>query len=181
MNDVEMNVLKKVAGDFVPAAFAALSENRFLQAEALVAGIARMAGTYYFRSFKFPVTDLQPGQPVLSEMANRKGPELMRIVQNVLPLMGIKLDEAKIRTEMATPTLKPNLDFASTQPRLERAFFAIRDALGLSDEEAGRAAAIATAMAIKKTEEVLDPNIAFAIALHGLVEGTKTAPYPMAD
>lgn len=181
MNDVESKVLMKVAGDFVSAAFAALSENKAVQAESVVAGVARMAGTYYFRSFKFPVTDLVPGHPVLSEAANRKGPELMRIVQNMLPLQGIRLDEAKIRAEMGTPTMRPALDFASTQPCLESALFPIRDALGLSDEEAGRAAAIATAMTIKKCEGVLDPNIAFAIAVFALVEGTKTAPYPVAD
>ena len=48
---------------------------------------------------------------------------------------------------------------------------------GLSDEEGAHAAAISKAVIIEKTKGVLNPYIAHAIAVEGLVAGSKTVPY----
>ena len=175
------NVQLKVAQEFAKAALAALTENGKLQAESLIAGVSRMAGTYYFKSFKFQVTDLIPGQAVLSDMANQKGPELMNIVQFMLGKLEVSLNDAAVNAEMTNKASKnkPAMDFKTTQIRLEKAFAPIKVNYGLSDAEAGQAAAIAAAALIKDCQQVLSAEVGFAIAVYGLVEGTKTAPYPM--
>jgi hypothetical protein len=37
---------------------------------------------------------------------------------------------------------------------------------------------VATAFIVHQCSSVLDPNAAFGVAVHGFIEGTKTAPHP---
>lgn len=173
----------QVAQEFAKATLAALSAGGEGQAASIIAGISRMAGTYYFRSFALEVEDLEPGQAVLSAIANERGTELVNITQAVLGQIGIALDGERIRAEMSETGSKhkPAMDFKTTQQLLDRAFAPIKVGYGLSDVDAGRAAAIATAALIRECRSVLDQDVAFAIALYGFVEGTKTAPYPSAE
>jgi hypothetical protein len=177
----KLNVQVKAAQEFAKASLLALSDGGKLQVESVIAGVSRMAGTYYFRSFNFQVPDLQPGQAVLSDIANQKGPELMNIARAILGQLGVKLDDAAIRAEMGNKASKnkPALDFKTTQLRLEEAFAPIKANHGLSDAEAGQAAAMAAATLIRDFQKSLSANIGFVIAVYGFVEGTKTAPYPM--
>ena len=48
---------------------------------------------------------------------------------------------------------------------------------GLSDEEGAHAVAISAAVIIEKTKNVLNPYIAYAIVVEGMVAGCKTVPY----
>jgi len=179
----KLKIQVKAAQEFAKASLTALSDGGKVQVESVIAGVARMAGTYYFKSFGFQVPDLQPGQAVLSDVANQKGPELMNIAQAVLGQLGVKLDDAAVRAEVGNKASKnkPSLDFKTTQPRLEEAFAPIKANHGLSDAEAGQAAAMATATLIRDLQQLLNANIGFAIAVYGFLEGTKTAPHPMAE
>jgi hypothetical protein len=68
------------------------------------------------------------------------------------------------------------LEFLETQKRLEPSFDTVRKGFGLSLSASADAAALATAILIQQTVEVLDPSLAFDIAVYALVEGTKTMP-----
>jgi hypothetical protein len=70
-------------------------------------------------------------------------------------------------------------EFLETQKKLEQLYTPVKARLGLSREEAAQAAAVATALLIRQCAKVLDPNIAFGIAVYGFVEGSKTAPEPV--
>lgn len=168
---------------FAAAAEAALATDGRLQPESLVAGMARMAGTYYFRSFGQAARQLAPGQVVLSDEANTRGPELMHLAHEVLARLGLPLEDARVRAALDTRVDRhtPLLGFAYTQPRLERAFAPAKARHGLSFEEAGRAAACAVALLIHQRQAVLDPAVAFGLAVYGFVEGTKTMPWPVAE
>jgi divalent metal cation (Fe/Co/Zn/Cd) transporter len=48
--------------------------------------------------------------------------------------------------------------------------------LGLSLQDAADSAAAATALIIQQSLPVLDPNVAFGIAVYGFIEGSKTVP-----
>lgn len=170
-----------VAQAFARAAFDALATDGRLQAESAVAAMARMAGTYYFRSFGYAALQLQPGQAVLSQEASEKGPELMNLTHAVLTNLGLKIDDDVVRRGLQQPDDRhqPVMDFASTQPRLEAAFAPIKAQHGLSSVEAGKAAAAATALLIYNCRDVLPPAVAFGIAVYGFVEGTKTTPWPV--
>jgi hypothetical protein len=168
---------------FARALPAALAPEGPLQPESAVAAMARMAGTYYFRSFGYAALHLVPGQAVLSDEANQKGPELMHLTAEVLARIGLPLPDARVRAALdgSGGRHKPLLDFAFTQPRLERALAPIKAEYGLTHVEAGKAAACAVALLIHNAQQVLDPAIAFGIATYAFVEGSKTAPWPVTN
>ena len=70
----------------------------------------------------------------------------------------------------------PLKSLLEVQALLDSAFRAILKQHGLSDEEGAHAAAISTAVLIDKTKGVLSPQVAYAIAVDGLVAGSKTVP-----
>lgn len=163
------------ANEMAAAAVEALRTEQGVHAETAVAAAARMAGTFLFRSFGFKFPDVKPGQPVLSEAANEKGPQLLQALVGVLGGLGVELDRERLKAEPG-PDHKPLLPFLETQKRVEPPCEAIRNRLGLSLQDAAMAAAAATAVVIRRTVKVLDPSVAFHIAAYGFVEGTKTAP-----
>ena len=57
------------AGEFANAAVSALKFQGGIHPATVVAGSARMAGTYLFRSFHLNLKDVLPGQAVLSVQA----------------------------------------------------------------------------------------------------------------
>ena len=79
---------------FANATVAALQDAGKIHAGTVVAGSARMAGTYLFRSFGLKLPGVKPGQAVLSEPANIQGPVLIQIAAGILDRLGIKLDRA---------------------------------------------------------------------------------------
>jgi hypothetical protein len=183
MSETSASTRAAAAQAFATAAFDTLATDGHLQAESAIAGMARMAGTYYFRSFGYAALKLVPGQAVLSEEANAKGPELMNLTHEVLARIGLRLDDNAVRAQLeaSQDAHKPVMDFRSTQPRLERAFAPIKAQYGLGNVEAGQVAACATALLIYNCRDVLPPAVAFGIAVYGFVEGTKTTPWPVSD
>ena len=166
------------AEEFVGAAVDALKTEHGVHVETAVAGLARMAGTFLFRSFDFTPSGLQPGQAVLSGNANEEGPRLVQLMGGVLAHVGVMLDDEKIGGA-PKPEHLPTLDFLETQRRLEPAFQAIKERHGLSMQEAANAGAVATALMIQRCAHALDPHIAFGVAVYGFIEGSKTAPDPV--
>jgi hypothetical protein len=163
------------AEEFSQTTIEVLANERGVHAETAIAGTARMAGTFLFRSFNFPLDDATPGQPVLSEQANEQGPRLMNILSGVLEQMEIRLDGGRAAGPISAEN-EPLLDFLQTQKRLEPKYSEIKDRFGFSYEVAADAVSVATAILIQQTSEVLDPHIAFGIAIYGFIEGTKTVP-----
>jgi len=163
------------ANEIADATVEALRTEKGVHAETAVAAAARMAGTFLFRSFGFKLPGVKPGQPVLSEDANAKGPELLHVLVGVLGGLGVALDRERLKAEPG-PGHKPLLAFLETQGKVEPPCEGIRQRHGLSLPDAAMAAAAATAVVIGRTAKVLDPNVAFHIAAYGFVEGSKTAP-----
>jgi hypothetical protein len=145
----------------------------------IIAGLARMAGTFLFRSFGFELKDVKPGSPILSVEANEKGPHLMQISGAVLSHLGIHIGEPSVQSNH--PEHTPALDFLDTQKLLEPKFDKIRRDLGLSLEAAAEAAAAAVGFVIKENGDFIDHNVAFGVAVYGFIEGTKTVPLPLPE
>lgn len=161
--------------EFASLAIDKLADERGVHAETVIAGVARMAGTFLYRSFGFSFSDAKPGQPLLSEVANERGPRLVNVLQTVLTDTGIHPNLDKI-TDESRKGHEPLLGFLETQNRLEPAFDSVRKRLGLSLPGAADAAALATAILIQQTVQVLDPDLAFDIAVYAFIEGAKTVP-----
>ena len=166
----------EAAQEFARTTLETLTTERGVHAETCIAGTARMAGTFLFRSFKFTLKDAKPGQPVLSDQANEKGPHLIEVLAGVLENGGVKLDNQKLGNSSRN---EPLLGFLETQKRLEPKYATIQRRLGLSLQESADSAAVATALLIHQSAESLDPNIAFSIAVYGFIEGSKTVLEPL--
>jgi hypothetical protein len=120
------------AQEFATASIAALKSANGIHPGTVVAGTARMAGTYLFRS-----------------------------------------------GSATPPKDQPALSFVETQRLLEESYAPISARFGFSNTDAAYAVAAATSLLIGHCAKVLDPNVAFALAAYGFVEGTKTAPDPV--
>lgn len=164
---------------FANATIAALQTDRGVHAETAIAATARMAGTFLFRSFDFPAQDLVPGHAVLSDVANEQGPPLVQLLGGVLSELGVELDAERFGEDI-DPGNSPHREFLDTQKMLEPGYLAISRQHDLSGREAAIAGVIASAFLIHQCAQVLDPNIAFGVAVYGLIEGAKTAPDPVA-
>lgn len=166
------------AQEFANTVVAELKTDKGVHAETAVASVARMAGTFLFRSFGFTLAGVEPGGAVLSEQANEAGPRLIRVLASALAEIGVALDEEKLGASRLEAN-QPKLGFLATQQRLEPLFSGIRARHGLSLVEAADAAAVATAFMVHQCAPVLDPKVAFGVAVYGFIEGTKTAPHPV--
>ena len=176
-NQNESEKFAQAAQEFVKLAIEELQDERGVHAETVIAGVARMAGTFLFRSFGFTVPNGQPGQAVLSEQANERGPRLIEITASSLADSGIGVDFESV-TDEARRAHQALLGFLQTQRRLEPALNGIKEKYGLSLTQASDAAAIATALLISQTTQVLEPSVAFDLAVFGFIEGSKTIPDP---
>jgi hypothetical protein len=165
----------QAATEFGTTAMEAFDQGGSFPAETVIGSVARMAGSFLFRSFGLPLTGIKPGSVVLSEQANQQGPRLVQILAGVLQGVGVKLDTSKVSAIQAT-TRGQKESFLQTQEVLETKFAAIREKYGLSDGEAAESAAVATAVLIKNCATLLDPHMGFGLAVYGFIEGAKTAP-----
>ena len=152
---------------------------RAKSAATVIAGAARMAGTFLFHSFNFHIENAKPGNAVLSEEANEKGPRLMQILGGVLSYLGIDIGERFVESNDSND--KPALEFLDTQKLLEPQFDKIRRDYELSFEDAADATAAAVAFLIKENSEVIDKDAAFGVGVYGFIEGTKTIPFPLPE
>jgi hypothetical protein len=168
----------EAANDFANTTTETLKTEQGVHAETAIAGTARMAGTFLFRSFNFALKDVKAGQAVLSDQANEQGPRLIHILAAVLENAGVKLDHQQLAD---TSNNEPLLTFLETHQRLQPKYTVIQRRLGLSFQESADSAAVATALLIQQSAQVLDPNIAFSIAVYGFIEGSKTFPEPVAQ
>ena len=81
------------AEEFENLIFNSLQSEKGIHAETAVAASARMAGTFLFRSFGFPLKGIESGQPVFSDAANEQGPKLMELLDSALKQMGLNIDQ----------------------------------------------------------------------------------------
>ena len=102
----------------------------------------------------------------------------MEILSGALLDLGISLNNEETSGPVPLEN-EPKLDFLDTQKKLEPRFTITTKNLGLSPKEASEAAALAVALLIQQAASVLNPNTAFAIALYGFIEGSKTYPAPV--
>lgn len=163
------------AQEFYAAVVDGLRTPQGVHAVTAIAAMARLAGTFLLRSFGLPIDQMQPGTPVLSDMANEQGPRLINILGSVLANMEIVIDPDRIDFSIP-PADKPQLSLLETQAKLEPALAHSMQQHLLSYAEAADAAAAATALVIAECADIVDPHAAFNVAAYGFVEGTKTVP-----
>lgn len=166
----------KASGPLADATMAALTNERGIHAETAVMAIARMAGTYLFHSFGLPTDTIAVGTPVLSEVANERGPLLVHTLQAGLGGLDIEAGQPQADPLETNP---PQISLIETQRLLQPQFTPIAIANDFSHEMMAHACALATAVMIYRTRSVLDSSVAFGLAVYGFVEGSKTRALPL--
>lgn len=157
-----------------------LRTEKGVHSETAIAAAARMAGTFLFRSFNFPLKDVKPGTAVLSDAANDSGPILIQALGAGLNALRVTLDSTKLRGNVPNEN-RPQISVNETQSRVETQFRKVSADLNLTPEQSAQACALAAARLIHRSSAVLDPHIGFSVAAYGFVEGSKTAPIPLDD
>ena len=151
-----------------------------VHAETAIAAAARMAGTFLFRSFNFPLKDVNPGSPVLSDAANDHGPLLVQTLGAGLDNLKVTLDRSRLQSGVSAEN-EPHVSVIETQSRIESQFRSVSARFLLSAEDSAHACALAAARLIQLSSGALDPHVGFSVAAYGFVEGSKTAPIAIAE
>jgi hypothetical protein len=170
----------RAADRYVDIVIKALKTEKGVHSETAIAAAARMAGTFLFRSFAFPLKDIKPGSAVLSDAANDHGPLLVQTLGSGLNTLKVQLDSTRLSGSVTTAN-QPHISVNETQSPVESQFRGVSAALKLTPEQSAHACALAAARLIQMSNGALDPHIGFSIAAYGFVEGSKTAPIALTE
>ena len=144
----------------------------------LLSSAARLAGTSLFRTFKLRTDGVEPGTPVLSEIANEKGPGLFYMLRQILVRNGLQVDDKKAGVK-PPPGQEPKLTILEVQNKFQDGYQAIARKYDLNFEQAAMAGVLTCATIIFNTSKSFDPNALLGMAAYGFVEGTKACPPPL--
>lgn len=152
-----------------------LSSNKGVHAETAVSAAARMAGTFVLRSCGLPLDQFASGSPIFSDLIDERGQQVLGMMGKTMASLKVPFDAATLNYDL-TPDHDPHMNLMETQAMLDAGYRAIMERNGLSDEDGAMAAAMAAGMLIQQAASVLDPHVAYVIAVYGMVEGSKTVP-----
>ena len=157
-----------------------LRDGQTIHVGTLVSAAARIAGTSLLRSFGLLANQkVEPGVILLSEEANREWPKLMSAVLATLKANGVEVDQAKL---VFKPPEKhaPKQEILQMQVEFQDPYNRIMSQHGLDYRQGALAGALACAIAILESRKIVNPEITCGIAAMGFIEGSKTAPMPLA-
>jgi hypothetical protein len=146
--------------------------------ETAIACAAYLAGTSLIRTLNIPLRTLEPGTPVFSSLADKRGPELVAILAEVLRAEGVNVPENEIVMAIP-PEHLPQKDLLDVQRELEDGFIEILARHSFDKRDGARAATVCAAYYIKDGRTVLDPRIGMGIAVNAFVKSLKTVPLPL--
>ncbi|MDE2402810.1 MAG: hypothetical protein KGL90_14215 [Burkholderiales bacterium] len=178
MNDQNLKEIVAAAEFFNTTAKKVLAVDGRLHAETLISGVSRMAGSLMYRSFGFDKA-IEPGTSVLSDEANIHGPKLMNVMLTTLQQLGRQIGENDLNRDYLSAKFS-TLDFRESHDRLAPFFLKYCETAPLGFQPAALGAAVAVASLVHECVDVLPIENGAAIAVFGFVEGTKTAPFPIA-
>ena len=142
-----------------------------------ISSTARLAGSFLFRSFEFKIDNAKPGDVMLSEEANTKGPQLVNITHAILHNYGIQID----RNKMSGGNQKrAESDFLNVIGKVQNPALEIMKKNDLNYEQMAQSAAIATAFIIQQSGNI-SPEEGLGTAIYHYIEGTKTYPPEFRD
>ena len=174
-----MNISKEqnaATGELVELIAAKIGEDRAIHPETAISASARLAGSFLLRSFNFDLSSSKPGDVLLSNEANEKGPLLMNIVLNYLSNSNIEINRESIGGEQSQRGEEPELNFLDSLTLLQDDAIAICEKYSLTLEASAHAAAFATAFVVKECSAKIGSEIAFNVAIYSFIEGSKTLP-----
>jgi hypothetical protein len=167
------NNQNNAAGLIVDLISSHLGADQGVHPETAIASSARLAGSLLLRSFKFELETHEPGQVLLSEEVNEKGPQLINILSSMLTNFDIALDKSKIGTEKGEDS---KLSYLESMDIFQNEMLIILRNSQLDFEKGAQAAAMATAFIVKECSTNIGSEVGFNAATYGFIEGSKTIP-----
>ena len=164
---------QQAAGEIVELIATELGDKRAIHAGTAITSCGLLAGSFLFRSFHYSMENIPPGDVVLSEKANEKGPVLINILAWTLNNFGVDIDNSKMDSDTMAES---NLQFVETLNLLQNKAAAIMDKNKLDFEQMAYSCAMATAFIIKECQKDLAVETAFTTAVYGFIKGSKTWP-----
>lgn len=163
----------KAAEEVVDLIAEAIGNNRAIHSATAISACARLSGSMLLRSFEFQTQEMNPGNVVLSEEANTKGPLLINILGWMIENMGNKIDNEKLNVSEKEES---KLDFLKTIEILQSSAIKIKNKYKLSFESFSYSCAMATAFIVSECKNDLSIESGFNTAIFGFIEGSKTIP-----
>lgn len=174
MTDVNQRIAE-CGKQMAMAAIPAFTREGKVHPPTVVAAVARMAGTYLFRSLGHRVEGVAPGTAVLSPQADAQLPVLMRTAANILASFGKTLPDAPA-SPVTEELGKLQIDLMETQARLDPVFAPLKAQFQLDDGQMARAGGVAAGVTIQAMSKAYDHAKAYGLAVYGFTEGAKTVP-----
>ena len=150
-----------------------IGKNRVIHPGTSITSCARLSGSFLFRSFEFSLDNIKPGNIVLSEQANEKGPILVNLVEWILGNLNITIDKEEFEKNTKAES---NLDFLESLNLLQNEALKVMQKYNLDFEQMAYACALSTAFIIKECQQELNAVSGFHTAIYSFIEGSKTCP-----
>lgn len=157
------------------ACASAMSIDGSVHVPTMIAGCARMSGSYLLRSLGLELSRVGPGHVVLSEEASLRTPALIKYCAVVLAGFGTAISDSPPEA-LGGQVSQLTQGFLEAQALLEPHFAPLKERHSLDHGQMAKAAAVATAALIHQFSKHLDPNTGFGFAAYGFTEGARTAP-----
>ena len=170
----------EAAGEFNREIIASLANGKGVHAETAISAAARMAGTFVLRSTGLPLADFEPGTTLLADVADEYGQQVLALVDQALESLGVAFDARNVNYDLS-PEHDSHLDLMETQTLLDAGCRSIADRFELTAAETAGSLAISTALLMQQCAGVVDPHVAYAVVVYGMVEASKTVPFTGAE
>jgi hypothetical protein len=151
-----------------------LGTGRAVQTETAIACAGRLAGSLLLRSFGFDLSKMEPGNIVLSEEANTKGPQLISIAAAVVKAQGFSIDARSCAQKGRGH--EPEISVGDSLAILQDKAIRVCTEQGFSLEEGAQCAAGATGFIVTEAARSMDVEVAFNVAVFAIITGCKTVP-----
>jgi hypothetical protein len=148
--------------------------------ETVLYAAAWLAGTSLYRSIGIE-GKIEPGTPVLSDEANRRGPELLAVFSKLLGQFGITITQEDLTFNVPSEH-QSKMGILEVQRKMQTHYNEIMKQNLFDFREGAKTGAVVCAMLVKsmcQDRKLLPLGLAAGIVSMGFVEGSKTAPMPM--
>lgn len=173
--DVSHQKTAECAKAIAIAATKAMSVNGKVNLPSMIAGCARLSGSYMIGTLGLNLAQIPEGQAVLHASAEAATSTLISFCASILGSLGSKVP---VNPPADLGELRANIqmDYVKTQSLLRAAIAPLQAQFELTSAQMAKAAAGATAILVHQFAKYMEAGSGFGIAVYGFTEGVRTAP-----
>ena len=157
------------------AAAKTMSVNGKVNLPSMIAGCARLSGSYMIGTLGLNLAQIPEGQPVLHASAEAATSTLISFCASILGSLGSKVP-VEPSADLGELQGKIQMDYVTTQSLMRAAISPLQSQFQLTDAQMAKAASGATAILVHQFAKYMEPGSGFGIAVYGFTEGVRTAP-----